>query len=133
MTGTPSTPRPVHQLGLSAADFDEQSGAEIVDRTKVSGDAVTPAAGGEAELLYRDCDFGPGAMEITVTVAGEGTVEVTVAGAHGEPTATLTPTPTAVRTTDTTARAPLPVVDGVHDVRLRLRGPLRLAHVGFSG
>jgi beta-glucosidase len=22
---------------------------------------------------------------------------------------------------------------GVHDVRLRLRGPLRLAHVGFSG
>ncbi|MFI1357213.1 glycoside hydrolase family 3 C-terminal domain-containing protein [Streptomyces sp. NPDC020898] len=133
VTGTPSTPRPVHQLGLAAADFDEQSGAEIVDRTKVSGDAVTPAADGEAELLYRDCDFGPGVTEITVTVAGEGTVEVTVTGADGEPTATLTPPPTAGPYDYTTVRAPLTVVDGVHDVHLRLRGPLRLAHVGFSG
>ncbi|MDW4904397.1 glycoside hydrolase family 3 C-terminal domain-containing protein [Streptomyces sp. ADMS] len=130
VTGTPSTPRPVRQLGLGAADFDEQSGGEIVDRTKMSGDAVTPAAGGEAELLYRDCDFGAGVTEVTVTVAGEGVVEVVLDGA--DRAAVLTPTPTPGPYDYTTVRATL-AVDGVRDVRLRLRGPLRLAHVGFSG
>ncbi|WP_405822745.1 glycoside hydrolase family 3 C-terminal domain-containing protein [Streptomyces sp. NBC_01390] len=136
VTGTPSAPRPVRQLGLSAADFDEQHGAEIVDRTKVSGDAVTPAGGKEAELLYRDCDFGAGVAGITVEVAGEGVVEVVLDG-DTEAAAVLTPTPTEGPYDYTTVRATLTVDDdsvhGVHDVRLRLRGPLRLAHVGFSG
>lgn len=132
VTGTPSVPRPVRRLGLAGADFDEQSGVEIVDRTKVSGDAVTPAGDGQAELLYRDCDFGPGVTEVTVTVAGEGSVEVTVVGDAGEVAAVLTPAPTAGPYDYTTVRAPLTVA-GVHDVRLRLRGPLRLAHVDFSG
>ncbi|ELP71119.1 glycoside hydrolase family 3 C-terminal domain-containing protein [Streptomyces turgidiscabies] len=133
VTGTPSAPRPVRQLGLSAADFDEQTGVEIVDRTKVSGDAVTPAGGKEAELLYRDCDFGAGLAAITVEVAGEGVVEV-VLDDDTEAAAVLTPTPTEGPYDYTTVRATLTVdKDGVHDLRLRLRGPLRLAHVGFSG
>jgi beta-glucosidase len=130
VTGTPPAPRPVRQVGLAAADFDEQSGAEIVDRTKVSGDAVTPAGGREAELLYRDCDFGAGVTEVTVEVAGEGVVEVVLDG--GDKATVLTPTPTAGPYDYTTARATL-TTDGVRDVRMRLRGPLRLARVGFSG
>ena len=35
-------PRQVLEGGLAAVDFDEQSGSEIVDRAKTSGDAVTP-------------------------------------------------------------------------------------------
>ncbi|MFF3377891.1 glycoside hydrolase family 3 C-terminal domain-containing protein [Streptomyces sp. NPDC002680] len=134
VTGTPSTPRPVRQLGLAAADFDEQRGVEIVDRTKVSGDAVTPAGDGEAELVYRDCDFGAEVTEVTVTTAGEGSAEVEVEVVLDDRavTAVLTPTPTGGPYDYTTGRAAL-AVDGVRDVRVRLRGPVRLAHVGFSG
>ncbi|WP_055533267.1 glycoside hydrolase family 3 C-terminal domain-containing protein [Streptomyces graminilatus] len=133
LTGSPALPRPVRQLGLTAADFDEQNGAEIVDRTKVSGDAVTPAGGEEAELLYRDCDFGAGVTDITVEVAGEGVVEIVIAG--GDKATVLAAPPTAGPYDYTTVGAAL-ATDGVRevrDVRIRLRGPLRLAHVGFSG
>ncbi|MEU6257518.1 glycoside hydrolase family 3 C-terminal domain-containing protein [Streptomyces sp. NPDC047043] len=132
LDGEHGAPRPVLRLGLNAADFDDQSGVAIVDRTKVSGDAVTPAAGRTAELIYRDCDFGDGVTEVTVSVAGEGVVELSLDG--GALLAVLTPD---TETSDdpyayTTLGAGI-VAEGVHDVHLRLRGPLRLAHVGFSG
>ncbi|MFD5266049.1 glycoside hydrolase family 3 C-terminal domain-containing protein [Streptomyces sp. NPDC058335] len=132
LEGERAAPRPVLRDGLAAVDFDEQSGTEIVDRTKVSGDAVTPAsADGTAELLYRDCDFGSGVTGVSVEVAGEGTVEVSLAG--GPPLATLTlGTPTPGPYASTTLDAPF-TAEGVHDLRLRLRGPVRLALVGFSG
>lgn len=91
---------------------------------------MTPAGAGEAELLYRDCDFGAGVTEVTVEVAGEGVVEVVLDG--GDKATVLTPAATAGPYDYTTVRAAL-TTDGVRDVRLRLRGPLRLAHVGFSG
>ncbi|MGW7167349.1 glycoside hydrolase family 3 C-terminal domain-containing protein [Streptomyces sp. NPDC054884] len=136
LDGEPSAPRAVRADGLAAADFDEQSGTEIVDRAKESGDAVTPAARGTGELLYRACDFGtgtgaPGVTGVTVTVSGEGTVELSLDGGPVLATVTLrapTPGPYDYVTLD----APF-VADGVHDLRLGLRGPLRLAHVGFSG
>ncbi|WP_432137982.1 MULTISPECIES: glycoside hydrolase family 3 C-terminal domain-containing protein [unclassified Streptomyces] len=127
LDGEPGVPRPVRERGLAAADFDEQSGAEIVDRTKVSGDAVTPAGGAGAELVYRACDFGPGVTGVSVEVAGEGEAELSVAGRSVTLTA-LTSGPYAYAKVE----APLSA-DGVHDVHLGLRGPLRLAHVGFSG
>lgn len=123
--------RAVVRRGLSGTDFDEQSGVAIVDRTRTAGDAVTPADGGAAELVYRACDFGTGVREVTARVAGEGVLEVSLDG--GPVLAALTPAgPTAGVYAYTTLGAGL-VADGVHDVRLRLRGPLRLAHVGFSG
>ncbi|NUS59283.1 MAG: sugar hydrolase, partial [Streptomycetaceae bacterium] len=124
LDGEPHAPRAVLRHGLDAADFDEQSGVAIVDRTKVSGDAVTPAAGRSAALVYR---------EVTVCVAGEGVVEVSLDG--GVPLAALTPDPAAASDDPyayTTLVAGL-VAEGEHDVHIRLRGPLRLAHVGFSG
>ncbi|MEU2286393.1 glycoside hydrolase family 3 C-terminal domain-containing protein [Streptomyces sp. NPDC013178] len=131
LDGEPAAPRPVLRRGLSAVDFDEQSGTEIVDRTKVSGDAVTPVAGGSGELLYRACDFGAGVGGVTVEVAGEGTVEVSLAGGPALAALTLD-TPTSGPYDYTTLDAPF-TAEGVHDLRLRLRGPLRLALVGFSG
>ncbi|QIJ65029.1 glycoside hydrolase family 3 C-terminal domain-containing protein [Streptomyces sp. JB150] len=131
LDGEPATPRPVASRGLDAVDFDEQSGTRIVDRTKVSGDAVTPSAD-VAELLYRACDFGTGVRQVSVEVAGGGgTVEVWPAPGAAPATLTLdAPTSGPYDYTRLTAAF---TADGVRDVRVRLRGPLRLAHVGFSG
>ncbi|GAA2285267.1 glycoside hydrolase family 3 C-terminal domain-containing protein [Streptomyces atrovirens] len=132
LDGEPAVPRPVLEHGLDAADFDEQSGIEIVDRAKAAGDAVTPVAGKEGELLFRRCDFGGGVTELTVEVSGEGTAEVSLDG--GPVLAGLSPEAATSGPYDyTTLRASFAVADGVHDVRLRLRGPLRVARVGFSG
>ncbi|MGW1783638.1 glycoside hydrolase family 3 C-terminal domain-containing protein [Streptomyces sp. NPDC002143] len=130
LEGEPAAPRPVRGRGLAAVDFDEQSGTEIVDRTKTSGDAVTPVAGGTGELVYRACDFGE-ATGVSVSVAGEGSVELALDG--GPALAALTvDTPTPGPYDYVTVEAPFPA-EGVHDLHLRLRGPLRLAHVGFTG
>ncbi|MFD8429861.1 glycoside hydrolase family 3 C-terminal domain-containing protein [Streptomyces coelicoflavus] len=129
--GEPAAPRPVRERGLEAPDFDEQSGAEIVDRTKVTGDAVTPAAGGTAELLYRACDFGTGVTRVTVAVAGGGTVEAALDG--GPWTTAPSPAAPTAGPYDYVELSGSLTAEGVHDLRIRLRGSLRLAHVGFSG
>ncbi|MEV4040075.1 glycoside hydrolase family 3 C-terminal domain-containing protein [Streptomyces umbrinus] len=144
LDGTPITPRPVLELGLNAADFDEQRGAEIVDRTKVSGDAVTPAQGNHgsqgsqegqgntAELVYRGCDFGPatGTVAVTFEVSGEGSLELALDG--GPVTARLDVPATRGPYDYTTVAVPFSATE-VHDLHIGLRGPVRLAHVGFSG
>ncbi|MGI5392463.1 glycoside hydrolase family 3 C-terminal domain-containing protein [Streptomyces sp. CA-251251] len=131
LDGEPTAPRPVRERGLAAVGFDEQSGTEIVDLTKTAGDAVTPVAGRTGELLYRACDFGAGVSGVTVRVAGEGTVEITLDG--GPAPVVLSPDkPTPGPYAYTELRAAL-AAEGVHDLRIGLRGSLRLAHVGFSG
>ncbi|MDX3116473.1 glycoside hydrolase family 3 C-terminal domain-containing protein [Streptomyces scabiei] len=131
LEGEPSGPRRVLEGGLAAVDFDEQSGSEIVDRAKTSGDAVTPVAGGTGELVYRACDFGAGTTGVTVTVAGQGTVELSSDGG-GAPTVLTLGTPTAGPYDYVRVEAAF-AADGVRDLRIGLRGPLRLAHVGFGG
>ncbi|MFH9007475.1 glycoside hydrolase family 3 C-terminal domain-containing protein [Streptomyces afghaniensis] len=131
LDGEPALPRPVVARGLAAAGFDEQSGIEIVDRTKVSGDAVTPAGGATGELVYRRCDFGRGIAEVTAEVAGEGTVELSLDG--GPALAVLSTAAPTSGPYDYVSLGASVAAAGVHDVHLRLRGPLRLAHVGFSG
>ncbi|MGC2998968.1 glycoside hydrolase family 3 C-terminal domain-containing protein [Streptomyces sp. G35A] len=133
LDGEPAAPRPVLEHGLQAADFDEQSGTAIVDRSRAAGDAVTPVAGKDGELVFRRCDFGAGVAEVRVEVSGEGTVEVSLDG--GPVLAALsTEAPTPGPYDYVTLTAPVTAaVDGVHDVRLGLRGPVRLARAGFSG
>ncbi|WP_255949834.1 glycoside hydrolase family 3 C-terminal domain-containing protein [Streptomyces odontomachi] len=133
LPGESGAPRPVRTSGLPAADFDEHSGAALVDRTKVSGDAVTPAAQA-ADLVYRACDFGDGVTSVTVTVAGSGALDVATLRPDGDsPVTTLSPAaPTSGPYDYTTLTAPF-TASGVHDVRIALRGPLRFAHAEFSG
>jgi beta-glucosidase len=132
LDGEPGAPRPVAERGLDAVGFDEQSGTRITDRAKAAGDAVTPLAdGGPGELLFRACDFGSGVTRVTAQVAGEGSVEVSLDGGTARTVLTLE-TPTAGPYDYTSVTAGF-TADGVHDVTLRLHGPLRLAHVGFSG
>jgi beta-glucosidase len=129
LDGEPGAFRPVREHGLDAADFDEQHGTAIVDRTKTAGDAVTPADGGTGEVLYRLCDFGAGVTGVVIEVAGEGAVEVSL---DGKPVAEVTLSGTRGPYDYRTLTAPF-TAGGVHDVHLGLRGPVRLAHVGFSG
>ncbi len=91
---------------------------------------MTPLDGGTGELVFRACDFGAGVSGVSADLAGEGVVEISLAG--GPPPAVLTLPPTKGPYDYTTVTAAF-AADGVHDVHLRLRGPLRLAQVGFSG
>ncbi|MFE0650898.1 glycoside hydrolase family 3 C-terminal domain-containing protein [Streptomyces sp. NPDC059534] len=128
--GTAPGPRPVVSGGLAAADYDEQSGTVIVDRTKVSGDAVTPSSpDGPGTLLYRSCDFADGVTEVAVTVAGEGLVELSLTA--GQPVRFEVP-PTGGPYAYRTLSAPLEAQD-VTDLRVTLRGRVRLARLDFPG
>ncbi|MEU9049573.1 glycoside hydrolase family 3 C-terminal domain-containing protein [Streptomyces sp. NPDC048384] len=131
LDGEAPAPRPALRRGLNAADFDEQSGIAIVDRTKASGDAVTPAQGGSGELVYRHCDFGAGVTQVTATVSGDGVVEASLDG--GPVLAVLTSGAADASPYDYSTVSAGITADGIHDVHLELRGPLRLARVGFSG
>ncbi|WP_405589745.1 glycoside hydrolase family 3 C-terminal domain-containing protein [Streptomyces sp. NBC_01092] len=132
LDGEPATPRPVLRHGLAAADFDDQCGVAIVDRTKTSGDAVTAAQGRTGELVYRDCDFAGGVTEVTVTASGDGVVEVSLEGGPVLAALTFRAPEGADRYAYSTLTAEI-IAEGVRDVQIGLRGPLRLAHVGFSG
>ncbi|MEN8651938.1 glycoside hydrolase family 3 C-terminal domain-containing protein [Streptomyces sp. 21So2-11] len=125
--GDPLTARPVREAGLAAVAYDEQSGTAIVDRTRSAGDAMTPAGGVGGLLLYRDCDFGDGVLSVTAEVSGEGSVEL-VSGAA----ATTVPVSPAGGPYDYTARSAPFAVDGVRDLRVRLRGRVRLARLTFT-
>ncbi|MFH8255407.1 glycoside hydrolase family 3 C-terminal domain-containing protein [Streptomyces roseolus] len=128
LAGEAPGPRPVPEAGLEAADYDEQTGTELVDRTRVSGDAVAPADPGlPGTLFYRACDFGDGVTEVAVTAAGEGEV---VLSAGDRELARLALPPTGGRYAYATVAAPCRVRD-VTDLRVELRGPLRLAHLAF--
>ncbi|MDF6046363.1 glycoside hydrolase family 3 C-terminal domain-containing protein [Streptomyces sp. JH14] len=125
--GEPSGPRPVLDRGLEAADYDEQSATGIVDRTKTDGDAVT-ATGPENALLFRHCDFAAGARTVTLSAAGEGSVEITVDGRTAAVAVPATDGPYDYRSHE----APL-TASGVQDVRVTLRGTVRLARIDFTG
>ncbi|MFE4059174.1 glycoside hydrolase family 3 C-terminal domain-containing protein [Streptomyces sp. NPDC059096] len=130
VAGETPRPRSVVKDGLYAADYDEQTGTAIVDRTKSSGDAVTPLHG-SGELLFNDCDFGAGATAVSVEVAGGGSVEISLAGAGAVAFFDVPPTGGGPYTY-TTLHADAPLT-GVADLRVALGGTVRLARIGFTG
>ncbi|MFF9143292.1 glycoside hydrolase family 3 C-terminal domain-containing protein [Streptomyces sp. NPDC014861] len=131
LAGETPGPRPVLEAGLEAATYDEQSGTVIADRSREAGDVVTPADPDlPGTLLYRACDFGDGVTELAVTAAGAG--EVRFFAADGTEAARVAVGPTDGPYAHTTVGAPCLLRD-VADLRVELRGPVRLAHVGFSG
>ncbi len=130
LEGEPSLPRPVMAKGLDAVDFDEQSDTEIVDRTKTSGDSVSPVPGRRGELVFRDCDFADGAAEVTVEATGAGTVELALG--DGPVLASLAVPDTSGPYDYTAVSVPVAVAAGVHEVRIGLSGRVRIARLAFS-
>ncbi|WP_371631148.1 glycoside hydrolase family 3 C-terminal domain-containing protein [Streptomyces sp. NBC_00341] len=125
--GEPAGPRQVLTRGLEAADYDEQLGTVIVDRTKTEGDAVSASAT-RNELLYRSCDFGAGAQDLAVSASGEGAVHITVDGATVTVPVSATGGPYDYRTHRAAISA-----SGVRDLRVTLDGAVRLARMSFTG
>lgn len=129
--GEETAPRPVPADGIEAADYDEQRGTVIVDRTRVTGDAVTAADGLTGELVFRDCDFGDGVVTVSAETAATGPATVELRLSDGTFLASCTPVVGGPYTYGT-ATAGLSL-SGVHDLHIRLRGPVRLARVSFTG
>ncbi|MBT2489813.1 glycoside hydrolase family 3 C-terminal domain-containing protein [Streptomyces sp. ISL-96] len=130
--GEAPTPRPVLAEGIAAVDYDEQRGTQIVDRSKVAGDAVTPVAGERGELSFRDCDFGAaGAASVSVTVSATAPGAVTLTLADGTPLAAIEVPATGGRYAYEVLSAAIGV-SGVQDIRAELRGPVRLAELTFT-
>ncbi|MEU6003071.1 glycoside hydrolase family 3 C-terminal domain-containing protein [Streptomyces sp. NPDC047197] len=125
--GDPVAARPVREAGLAATGYDEQDGTEIVDRTRTTGDAVRPLDDGTGELLFRACDFGDGVCGVSVEASGSGAVDL-ISGS----TATTVTVPATGGAYDYTLRTSGFTAAGVRDLRVRLRGPLRLARLTFT-
>ncbi|MEV7215453.1 glycoside hydrolase family 3 C-terminal domain-containing protein [Kitasatospora cineracea] len=130
--GPAPAPRTVLGRRTAAADFDAHRGIALVDATREAGDAVTPAES-EAELLFSTVEL-TGAREFSAEVAAESAPEGAAVGAElefaadGQVLATLPVPPTGSRYAWTTVTATLPeALRGVHDLRVTLRGPVRLA------
>ncbi|GAA2458130.1 glycoside hydrolase family 3 C-terminal domain-containing protein [Streptomyces macrosporus] len=131
--GEPPAPRPV--VSVRAVDYDEQRGTRLVDLSRERGDAVAPTGPEPGELTFRACDFGAGPAGVAVTAAREepGAAEVVLRLADGRPLASLTVPSTGDRYAYTTVRASLDdPPSGVHDLRVTLHGPVRLARLGFG-
>ncbi|WP_030262132.1 glycoside hydrolase family 3 protein [Streptomyces sp. NRRL B-24484] len=133
LTGPPVPPRPGLAGPIAARDFDEAAGVRLVERTRGGGEAVAGGGAAPARLGYRAVDFGDGATRAELTVArgaaGPAAVELHLAGA-----VTRIEVPgTGGRHAWTTVRADLAApAKGVHELRIVLRGTLRLAEVAFG-
>lgn len=125
--GDPIAARPVRRAGLAATGYDTQRGTEIVDRATTSGDAVRSLDDGTGELLFLACDFGEGVTSVSVEAAGAGAVDL-ISGS----TATTVTVPATGGTYDYATLTSGFTVSGVRDLRVRLRGPLRLARLTFT-
>ncbi|MFC8720974.1 glycoside hydrolase family 3 C-terminal domain-containing protein [Kitasatospora sp. NPDC057198] len=128
--GPAPAPRTVLGRRTGAADFDAHTGIALVDATRVDGDAVTPAEphASDAELLFSTVEL-TGAQQVSAEVALDGSEPAELEFAvDGKVLATLAVPPTGGRYAWTTVTAPLDgAPHGVHDLRVALRGPVRLA------
>ncbi|GII03510.1 glycoside hydrolase family 3 protein [Planobispora takensis] len=109
-----------------AADFDDHSGAELVDETKASGDAVALSSG--EWLAFSGADLGRGATGVTLGVAttAASSVEVRLGSARGRLLGTVTVPATGGVYRWGTATAALSGASGRQDVYLVARGELRI-------
>ncbi|MEU5718679.1 glycoside hydrolase family 3 C-terminal domain-containing protein [Streptomyces sp. NPDC020403] len=127
LDGEASGPRPVLVHGLEAADYDEQQSTRILDRTKTDGDTVAPEGDGPGHLVYRDCDFGDGTAGLVLLAAGEGSIGVRVAGQVREVVFPAAGGPYDYHTFEAALD-----ISGVHEVRVRIQGSVRLARIDFK-
>ncbi|MFF8381885.1 glycoside hydrolase family 3 C-terminal domain-containing protein [Streptomyces sp. NPDC015661] len=130
VTGAAPAPRVVVGRRTLTVDFDDHADLTLVDATRTSGDAVTPADPARpATLLFRDVDLS-GAVRVEVEAAreDEGPQEARLELHAGELLLAEIGVPvTGHRHTWTTIAAELATPPaGVHDLRLTLHGDFRL-------
>ncbi|AWS40754.1 glycoside hydrolase family 3 protein [Streptosporangium sp. 'caverna'] len=115
-----------------AADFDDYSGVELVDETKVRGDAVGGSAG--EWIAFEDVDLGRGVTGFRAGVAATAasSVEVRLDSPTGRVVATVPVTATGGVYQWTTATAPVSGAAGRHDLYLVFKGALRLKDLAFT-
>ncbi|MET9634362.1 glycoside hydrolase family 3 C-terminal domain-containing protein [Lentzea sp. NPDC006480] len=132
VTGPAPAPRAGVDHRVLAVDFDDYESATLVDATRTTGDAVTPAGAGPATLWFRSIDLS-GAVRVDADLASAdpgGRLEFWT----DEGLLASIPVPgTGSRYTWTTASAVLAApLAGVHDLRVTLHGAFRLAAFRFS-
>ncbi|MEV6863505.1 glycoside hydrolase family 3 C-terminal domain-containing protein [Streptosporangium subroseum] len=115
-----------------AADFDDYSGVELVDETKVRGDAVGASAG--EWIAFEDVDLGRGVtgLKLGVAATAASSVEVRLDSPTGRVVATVPVTATGGVYQWATATAPVSGAAGEHDLYLVFKGALRLADLTFT-
>ncbi|GGT55683.1 hypothetical protein GCM10010271_69480 [Streptomyces kurssanovii] len=116
---------------LDAVDYDEQRGTVIVDRTRISGDAVTAAGAEGGELVYRSRDFGDGATAVSLDVAATGPGSLILRTSDGTALATVDVTATGGVHDYVTLRSDIRLA-GVQNLHVEVSGPVRLALIAFA-
>ncbi|WP_326820070.1 glycoside hydrolase family 3 protein [Streptosporangium sp. NBC_01756] len=109
-----------------AADFDDYAGVELVDETKVSGDAVGASAG--EWVAFRDVDLGTGiaGVKLGVAAVAASSVEVRLGSPAGKLLGTVPVAATGGIYQWATATAPLAGARGKGDLYLVVKGDLRI-------
>ncbi|GAA3263818.1 glycoside hydrolase family 3 protein [Nonomuraea helvata] len=130
--GSVPGPRAVVDRRTLAADFDDYTGITVVDADRTTGDAVAPARHDHpATLLFRSCDLtGAVRVETEVAALGEGRLEVW-AGEVLLAEIPLPPTGGRYAWVSVAGDLGSPLA-GVHDLRITLRGDVRLATFLFT-
>ncbi|MCX3058302.1 glycoside hydrolase family 3 C-terminal domain-containing protein [Streptomyces sp. GXMU-J5] len=136
VTGAAPAPRAVVNHRTRAVDFDDHEGLTLVDATRTTGDAIMPENPARpATALFHRVDL-TAAVRVEADVAREspGPGEALLEFRTGEHLLGALPVPvTGDRHTWTTVTRPFPAaLDGVHDLRVTLRGDFRLADFRIS-
>ncbi|MFF5264999.1 glycoside hydrolase family 3 C-terminal domain-containing protein [Actinomadura viridis] len=117
-----------------AADFDDHQGAELVDESKVHGDAV--AAGAGDWIAFSGADLRAGVRGITARVAKEGagdtTIQVRLDGPAGRLAGTVTVPSTGDRYAYRDLTAAISGATGRQDVYLVFGGDVRVSGFSFT-
>ncbi|SEG64566.1 beta-glucosidase [Thermomonospora echinospora] len=122
---------PPRDLGgdTRAIDFDDYQGVDLVDETKVRGEAVGVSSGDW--LKFADVELGKGPRTFTARVAkaseGEGAVQIRIGSPTGPVAGTAKVASTGDRYTYTTTTAALKGATGRRDVYLVFTGDLRIS------
>ena len=154
VSGPPVPPRAAVGRSLRLADYDEQHGTTLAERTREAGDAVQPAPGARSGwVLLRSVDAqGSDSLRITLARTGPGVARARVEVREAPDATGLAPAHDAAWQVAGTADAPddggrydwsdVPVAAGpgweslagkVVDVRVVLTGPVRAGELTAGG
>jgi beta-glucosidase len=111
----------------SAVNFDDYQGIDLVDQTKVSGDAVGATTGGWIKFAGARLRAQSVTASVAKASAGDGSIQIRLDSPTGPVAGTVTVPSTGDKYTWKDVTAQLSGASGTHDVYLVFTGDLRLA------